>query len=227
MTADQIFRSRCVTEVVGGGLGQRLLRLKDLLNGSGLRRLRHTGRGASDQTAKAGYGGLTLSAQLIGLPLMLATLLVALASLPLLTGPTAYPIAPVPLRALIERATLIVALDGNEPETLVGSSGSSIVCRLKVLRTRKADGADETVDVALRYSLCPTPASDSVGTRLAFLEPASETNALVSLTVGLSYGAKSISEEDLSVYVVRIEELLELLSQPAGAERDIALAACG
>jgi hypothetical protein len=152
-------------------------------------------------------------------PLALA-LLVALGS-----TPSPYPIAPRPLRRLIEEAEFIVTARVREADAETAAElragdpwGGGSVVLLDIERRIQGDPGADTIAQINRGWICPAPAHYEPGTRvLAFLDRSDDGTFE---THALSYGAKTLDEEGMAVYLDRIAEQLEIQRMPPGEERE-------
>ncbi len=156
----------------------------------------------------------------------MASLTALLLSLPALGGPRAYPIPPEPLRVLIAEAEFIVTAQVREPDVRERAGAATKGAHLfgieyvaldveKILKGRLPVG---TIVVPHELgTVCPAPARYEVGTRvLAFLDGGQSGTFT---THALSYGAKTLDDAGLGVYLERIEEQLAIQHMPEGSER--------
>lgn len=122
--------------------------------------------------------------------------------------PAAYPIPPRPLRMLVEEAEFIVVAS-------VRASDPGIVA-LDFEQVLKGEPSRADAYLLEDHAVCPAPARYVAGTRvLAFLDRKYATHAR-------SYGAKTLDEESLVVYVQRVKEQLAILAMEEGEARLLA-----
>lgn len=147
----------------------------------------------------------------LALPLVVATLPalagagpVAAAGVP---SPRAYPIAPVPLRELVQGSELIVVLPGGEGSVVQRPGRGGRDKLLTVQEVLHGDDPGPVVTVRVGPWICPAPADYDEHTRLAFLLRDEQGTWW---TQGLSYGARALSDGQLEVWTARIRELLAL-----------------
>ena len=137
----------------------------------------------------------------------------------------AFPIQPVSLRELILRSDLIV-LAVVEPIPPPPKADPNVVrlrfltdrespARLRPTSVLKGTAPDGLIEVHFNPNIiCPSPPSFREGKKvLAFLRRASDGKGYE--TVGLSYGAKDVSEAEARVYSGRISDWLTLDRQHA------------
>jgi len=166
----------------------------------------------------------------------IASIVAALASLLASAAPgepgaraVAYPIEPVPLRELVEKADVIVTarVGSKQRVELLESSlfASAELVVLKIDDALKGDPGSTMIQLVVdSATLCPSPARYEAGKRvLAFLqrEPAgaSEWAPDGLATCARSYGAKNLDDAGLEVYVARVKEQLAIQKMAEGAER--------
>jgi hypothetical protein len=115
---------------------------------------------------------------------------------------------------LINESELIVSAS-VEKITLIKSEDSfgEGIARLNILSVVKGAEGSQSVDVYYGPNIvCPAPPRYEEGaTVLAFL--ARRRRGPGYITVGLSYGAKSLSNREIEVYSARIRELIEIEKQ--------------
>lgn len=156
----------------------------------------------------------------------MASLTALVLSLPALGGPRAYPIPPEPLRVLIAKADFIVTAQVREADARESAAAATngadlfgtVYVALDVEKTLKGKLPVGTIVVPNEVGMaCPAPARYEVGTRvLAFLD---RIQGGGFTTHALSYGAKTLDEASLAVYLERIEEQLAIERMPESPER--------
>ena len=140
-------------------------------------------------------------------------------------GPAAYPIPPVPLRVLVEKADVIATVVVRRGLHVVPPSelGYEIV-ELDVEQLLKGDPGRTTIRQFNWFMVCPSPARYVPGHRaLAFLDRDPEGASAAApdgfTTHALSYGSKTLDAASLALYVERVKEQLAILVMPEGPER--------
>lgn len=156
----------------------------------------------------------------------MASLTALVLSLPALGAPRAYPIPAEPLRVLIAEAEFIVTAQVRETDPRESAAAATtradlfgtVYVALDVEKTLKGKLPVGTIVVPNELGMiCPEPARYEVGTRvLAFLD---RTERGGFTTHALSYGAKTLDDAGLAVYLERIEEQFAIERMPEGPER--------
>jgi hypothetical protein len=126
----------------------------------------------------------------------------------------AFPIDPQTLRMLTNGSELIVSACVEKITLIKREDGFNTgIARLNILSILK--GAEESQSVDVYYEpdiVCPAqPHYEEGATVLAFLTRSQDGAGFV--TVGLSYGAKSLNNRGIEVYSARIRELIEIEEQ--------------
>lgn len=127
----------------------------------------------------------------------------------------AYPIPPQALRMLTNESELIVSASVEKIPLIKGEDGFNTgIVRLNILSVLKGAEGSRSIDVYYSPDMvCPAPPRYEEGaTALAFLARSRHGPGYV--TVGLSYGAKNLSNREINAYSARIRELIELERQP-------------
>ena len=122
--------------------------------------------------------------------------------------PFRYPITPRPLRLLVKEAPFIVTarVEAVDPGNVRGYMVETV--RLEVLECLKNDPATRTIVQSIGQPICPAPPRYRPQTNaLVFLERDDEGRFF---TYALSYGAKTLGDEGLEVYVERVREQLAI-----------------
>lgn len=136
--------------------------------------------------------------------------------------PAVYPIEPVPLRALIQEAELIVIAmpDATEDAPDVKDEWLDSRTKLRIVKVLKGALTEDSLSVYTCDGLvCPADARFTSGqSSLVFLMKSKGLWRPCSL----SYGAKDLSADGLLAYEARIREYLALQLLPQGKERDAA-----
>jgi hypothetical protein len=143
-------------------------------------------------------------------------------------APPAYPIPPRPLRLLVHQSQFIVTArvreaEGwrsrrtmTEEERLLG--GYALVV-LELEDLVKGDPGVVEIEQKLYPWACPAPARYVAGTRvLAFLDRAADDDGEFT-THALSYGAKTLDDDAMGVYLERIREQLDIERLPEDDSR--------
>jgi hypothetical protein len=135
----------------------------------------------------------------------------------LLADVSAYPIPPQTLRMLTNDSELIVVarvenvarLGKGYDEDYWGTA----MARLEVISAVKGVARNQYINVIYPADLaCPAPPHYEIGdTVLAFLTPSESSSDYI--TVGLSYGSKSLNATEIGIYSARIHELIEIEKQ--------------
>jgi hypothetical protein len=134
-----------------------------------------------------------------------------------ITEVSAYPIPPQTLRMLTNDSELIVvAMVENVTLLEEGDDNTdwdTTVARLEVISVVKGVARDRYINVPYPANIvCPSPPHYEVGdTVLAFLAPSKSGGYYI--TVGLSYGSKSLGANEIGIYSARIHELIEIEKQ--------------
>jgi hypothetical protein len=126
----------------------------------------------------------------------------------------AFPIAPQTLRMLTNESELIVSARVEKITLIKGVDGFNTgIARLNILSIVKGAEGSQSVDVYYEPDMiCPAPPHYEEGaTTLAFL--ARNQRGPGYVTVGLSYGSKSLNDREIEVYSARIRELIEIEKQ--------------
>jgi hypothetical protein len=143
-----------------------------------------------------------------------------------------YPITPRPLRMLVSEAEFIVTArvvaageDAKPPDRAFPETDEPVlsattpngpppdVVLLEVDELLKGDPGTRTIRQLNYRTICPAPARYEVGTRvLAFLDRSKKSGDF--MTHALSYGAKTLSDDDLALYGKRVKEELAILELP-------------
>lgn len=123
-------------------------------------------------------------------------------------SPAAYPIPPVPLRALVDEAALIVVAKVAS----VDRDGGYAWAHLDIERCLKGEPPAEVIVESFEAVICPQPARYEADTTvLAFLEPF--RGPPLYTTCSLSYGVKKLEPEALALFSSRVEELVALRAE--------------
>lgn len=140
------------------------------------------------------------------------------------TATPAYPIPPRPLRLLIQESEFIVtarvvAADRRTSELELDArrrqSGAGGVMLLEIDGFVKGDPGRTTIAQVNYGWICPAPARYVAGTRvLAFLDREADGEGFT--THALSYGAKTLDDAGMALYLERIREQLAIERLPEG-----------
>jgi hypothetical protein len=135
----------------------------------------------------------------------------------LITEVSAYPIPPQTLRMLTNDSELIVVARVEDVTQLEKGYDKydwyTAMARLEVISVVKGVAQNRFINVPYPADIiCPTPPHYEVGdTVLAFLAPSESGGDYI--TVGLSYGSKSLDANEIGIYSARIHELVEIEKQ--------------
>jgi hypothetical protein len=135
----------------------------------------------------------------------------------LITEVTAFPIPPQTLRILTNDSKLIVVARVEDVTQLEKGYDKydwyTAMARLEVISVVKGVAQNRYINVPYPADLaCPAPPHYEVGdTVLAFLAPSESGGDYI--TVGLSYGSKSLDANEIGIYSARIHELVEIEKQ--------------
>src|SRR5262245_33042914 len=126
----------------------------------------------------------------------------------------AYPIPPQTLRTLTNRSELIVsARVGKITRIREEDRFNKGIAQLKILSIVKGEVGSQSVDVYYWPDVvCPAqPHYEEGAIVLVFLTQLKDSTGYH--TVGLSYGAKSLINQEIDIYSARIRELIEIEKQ--------------
>lgn len=126
----------------------------------------------------------------------------------------AMPIPPQTLRMLTNKSELIVSARVEQIAFIEDTDGFKTgIARLNILSVVKGADGSQSIDVYYSANMvCPEPPRYKEGdTVLAFLSRSEHYQGY--LTVGLSYGAKSMTNRKIEAYSARIRELIEIERQ--------------
>jgi hypothetical protein len=135
----------------------------------------------------------------------------------LLAEVSAYPIPPQTLRMLTNDSELIVVARVEDVTHLEKGYDKydwyTAMARLEVISVVKGVARNRYLNVPYPADLaCPAPPHYEVGdTVLAFLAPGESGRDYI--TVGLSYGSKSLGANEIGIYSARVHELVEIEKQ--------------
>ena len=134
---------------------------------------------------------------------------------------SAYPISPRTLRKLITESELIVWARVKEIKTLDSESWYDAIAILEVKEVLQGSEHKSLIEVYFSpNTICPAPAHYEEGSQvLAFLDKRQRHYAYE--THALSYGAKTLNEEDYQVYKQRIVEMQAIQKMDEGEARNV------